>query len=141
MLLAENPNESIFNRLMIERVVISALVIGSVAFFLFQMLLSQGYTIDEARNGTLLLMVLFENIHVFNCRSETTSAFRLSPMRNPILLFGTLAAQLTHIGAMHTPWIKDVLNIQPVSPHYWLQLLLLALERTMIHAIEDGPHA
>ena len=122
-----SPSDPIFNRLMVERVVISALVIGSVAFFLFQWLLTRGYSADEARNGTLLLMVLFENIHVFNCRSETNSIFRQNPLSNPILLFGTAAAQLIHIGAMYTPWISDVLHIQPVSAQHWLELLGLAL--------------
>ena len=122
-----SPRESIFNRLMIQRVVVSALVIGVVAFVLFQFLLQQGYSLDEARNGTLLLMVLFENIHVFNSRSETHSVFRHNPLRNPVLLIGTAAAQLIHIGAMYTPWISDVLRIQPVSLHSWLELLGLAL--------------
>ncbi len=121
------PRESIFNRLMIERVVLSALVIGSVAFLLFQLLLERGFSLDEARNGTLMLMVLFENIHVFNSRSESLSTFRHNPMRNPLLLFGTAAAQLIHIGAMYTPWISDVLHIQPISPQHWLELLGLAL--------------
>ena len=128
------PQESIFNRVMIERVVLSALVMGTTSFFLFQWLLNSGYTVDEARNGTLLLMVLFENVHVFNCRSETRSAFRHSPLRNPILLVGTIAAQLVHIGAMYTPWIRDVLHVQPVSPAHWLQLLGLAL--TILLAME-----
>ncbi|MDH5387447.1 MAG: HAD-IC family P-type ATPase [Gammaproteobacteria bacterium] len=122
-----SPKDPIFNRIMIERVVISAVLIGVVAFFLFQYLLGQGYNVDEARNGTLLLMVLFENIHVFNCRSETSSVFQHNPMGNRILLFGTVAAQLIHIGAMYTPWIRDVLHIQPVSMEQWLQLLGLAL--------------
>ena len=122
-----SPQEPIFNRLMVERVIISALVIGSTAFLLFQWLLNHGYSLDEARNGTLLLMVLFENIHVFNSRSETRSVFRHNPLRNPILLIGTLMAQLVHISAMYTPWINDVLHIQPVSPQLWLELLGLAL--------------
>ncbi|MGD8589567.1 MAG: HAD-IC family P-type ATPase, partial [Chromatiales bacterium] len=121
------PKESIFNRLMVERVVISALVIGAVAFLVFQWLLGSGYSEAEARNGTLLLMVLFENIHVFNSRSETLSAFRHNPLRNPLLLFGTIIAQLVHIGAMYTPWISDVLQIQPVSLEMWFELLLMAL--------------
>ncbi len=121
------PQEPIFNRLMVERVIISALVIGSTAFLLFQWLLNHGYSLDEARNGTLLLMVLFENIHVFNSRSETRSAFFHNPLRNPILLIGTLMAQLVHIGAMYTPWINDILHIQPVSPALWLELLGIAL--------------
>ena len=128
------PQESIINRLMIERVILSTLVMGTVAFFLFQWLLNSGYTVDEARNGTLLLMVLFENVHVFNSRSETRSAFRHSPLRNPLLLFGTATAQLVHIGAMYTPWISDVLHIQPVSPQHWLELLGMAL--TVLLAME-----
>ncbi len=122
-----DPQEPMFNRIMIERVIVSALVMGVVAFTIFKMLLDMGVGIDEARNSTLLLMVLFENVHVFNCRSETRSAFRHNLMRNPILLFGTLTAQLIHIGAMYTPWLKDVLGVQPVSPEHWLELLVLAL--------------
>ncbi|HHJ15764.1 MAG TPA: HAD family hydrolase [Gammaproteobacteria bacterium] len=126
------PGEAIFNRLMVERVILSALVIGSVTFLLFQLLLERGYTLDEARNGTLLLMVLFENIHVFNSRSETRSTFRHNPLRNPLLLFGTAAAQLLHIGAMYTPWISDVLRIRPVSPQHWLELLVTGLSVLVI---------
>ena len=125
------PSESIFNRIMIERVISSALVIGFVAFFLYKTLLDWGYTVEEARNSTLLLMVLFENVHVFNCRSETLSIVRHNPLRNRILLFGTLTAQLIHIGAMYTPWINDVLGIQPVSIEHWFELLGLALTVTV----------
>jgi Ca2+-transporting ATPase len=121
------PRESIFNRIMIERVILSALVIGSVAFTLYQWLLASGFQLEEARNGTLMLMVLFENIHVFNSRSESLSAFRHNPLRNPLLLFGTITAQLVHIGACYTPWISDVLQIQPINPHHWLLLLGLAM--------------
>lgn len=122
-----SPKEGIFNRIMIERVIISALVIGIVSFLLFQYLLTQGHSLDAARNGTLLLMVLFENMHVFNSRSETRSVFMHNPLRNHFLLFGTLAAQLVHIAAMYTPWISDVLHIQPVSLDYWLDMLLIAV--------------
>ena len=105
---------------------VGALVIGVVAFTVFQWLLTRGFSLDEARNGTLLLMVLFENIHVFNSRSETRSVFQHSPLGNPILLIGTAAAQLIHIAAMYTPWLSDVLHIQPVSLPHWLELLGLA---------------
>ena len=120
------PKEGIFNRIMIERVILSACVIGVVSFLVFQYLYSQGYGLDASRNGTLLLMVLFENMHVFNSRSETRSVFKHNPFNNYFLLFGTLAAQLIHIGAMYTPWISDVLRIQPVSLNYWLDMLMVA---------------
>lgn len=131
-----SPGESIFNRLMIERVVVSALTIGITAFVVFQWLLHSGYNIDDARNGTMLLMVLFENIHVFNSRSETRSVFVHNPLRNPMLLFGTIAAQLIHIGAMYTPWLSDVLHIKPVSLQQWSALLSIALIALVVMEIQ-----
>ena len=122
-----SPKEPIFNRLMIERIAVSALLIGSLAFLTFNFLLLNGFSTDEARNATLLLMVLFENVHVFNSRSETRSALTHNPLRNPFLLFGTVAAQLIHIGAMYTPLMQEVLHIQPISFENWLKLLGVAL--------------
>jgi len=121
------PQEAIFNRIMLERVIISALVIGTVAFGLFKHLLDQGFSVEQARNSTLLLMVLFENVHVFNSRSETLSVLRHNPLRNKLLLGGTLVAQLVHIGAMYTPWLGDVLGASPVTLEQWFSLFVLAL--------------
>jgi magnesium-transporting ATPase (P-type) len=120
------PNESIFNRIMVERVVISALVMGVVAFGYFQHTLAMGESVEQARNSTLLLMVLFENMQAFNSRSETKSIFVHNPLRNKILLVGTVVAQLVHIGAMYTPGLSDVLGVAPVSLDHWLELLVLA---------------
>jgi len=98
-----------------------------MAFLMFQWLFSQDYIIDQVRNATVLLMVLIGNIHVFNSRSETLSVFLHNPLRNKILLFGTVAAQLIHIGAMYTPWLSDVLKVQPVSIQQWANLLATAI--------------
>lgn len=121
------PNEGIFDRLMVERVILGALVMGTATFGTYTLLLEQGHTLEEARNGTLLLMVLFENVHVFNCRSETLSTFRHNPMGNKLLLFGTLLAQMVHLGAMYTPGLREILGLQPVSAAHWVELLTVAL--------------
>ncbi|MHC4994615.1 MAG: cation-translocating P-type ATPase, partial [Planctomycetota bacterium] len=85
-----SPTESIFNPLMIHRTLISATVMGVVAFGLFVWMIESGYPLETVRNHMLLLMVLFENVHIGNCRSETISALRLSPLRSPILIVGAL---------------------------------------------------
>ena len=121
------PQEPIFNRIMIERVLLSAAVMGVVGFLYYEHALATGHDVDEARNSLLLLMVLFENMQAFNSRSETLSVFAHDPLRNKILLLGTVAAQLVHIAAMYTPGLRDVLGLAPVSLDHWLELLLLAL--------------
>jgi magnesium-transporting ATPase (P-type) len=128
------PREAIFNRLMIERVALSAAVIGGTAFFAYDWMLRTGWSVEEARNGVLLLMVLFENVQAFNSRSESRSVFMHNPLRNRLLLFGTLAAQLVHIWAMYIPGLSTVLGIQPVSLELWFALLGTAI--TLLAAME-----
>lgn len=121
------PSERIFDRLMIERTVIAALVMGVVGFGAFVVMLAQGYDEAMARNGLLLLMVLFENVHVGNSRSETSSLFRLAPWRNPLLLAGTASAFLLHLGAMYFPPARSILGTAPVPLADWTLLVVLAL--------------
>ena len=64
-------------------------------------------------------MVLFENFHVGNCRSETRSAFALSPLRSPALFFGTLGAFLVHVAGMYVPFLQEMLNTKPVDLRTW----------------------
>ena len=121
------PNEPIFNRLMIERILLNAVVMGCLAFAVFKFQVDQGIDEVSARNITLLLMVLFENVHVFNSRSETFSIFKQYLFGNKLLLFGMLTAQAVHIAAMYTPGISNILQIQPVTLNQWTSLLGISL--------------
>ncbi len=121
------PRESIFNRLMIERTLVAALFMGVVGFGLFQWCLASGWSEDAARNALLMLMVLFENVHLFNCRSETRSAFAMSPLRSPVLMVGMLVAFSIHVAMTYLPVGNLLLSTQPVDVALWLQLLLLSL--------------
>ncbi|TQV77118.1 HAD-IC family P-type ATPase [Aliikangiella marina] len=120
------PNEPIFNRLMLERVIVNAIVMGGVAFALFYLCLSQGIQETSARNMTLLLMVLFENVHALNSRSESQSIFSIPFLSNKLLLLGILIAQSLHIGAMYLDGLSGILEVEPVTLQQWFYLLLTA---------------
>nr|BFD63998.1 HAD-IC family P-type ATPase [Bdellovibrio sp. HM001] len=126
------PEEPIFDRLMLERVVLSSVVMGRISFSFFYSQLREGVSLEVARNLTLLLMVLFENVMIGNCRSETKSAFSMSPLKNPYLLAGTLGAQLLHIGAMYIPFFQTTLGVAPVHLSDWIRLLGLALSVLLV---------
>ena len=125
-----SPRERVFNQLMIERTAVAAFAMGVVGFLTFRWFLPGNASEDEvksAHNALLLLMVLFENVHIGNCRSETKSALRLSPLRSPILLAGTIIALLVHVAAMHSTFGQSLLDAEPVSLQNWSILFLLAL--------------
>lgn len=128
------PAEPIFNQLMIERLLVSVGVVGCGGFLTFYLALKSGWSVEESRNLLLLVMVLFENFHVGNCRSETKSIFQFSPFRSPVLLSGTLAALLIHLAGMYLPFMQSVLATQAVNWKVWSIATLVAV--TIVPAME-----
>lgn len=121
------PTEGIFNPLMVQQTLVSGLTIGLIAFGAWFWLLRAGYDEFTARNLLLLLMVLFENVHVFNCRSEYTSAFRVPLRNNRILTIGVVVAFCIHLLSMHIPFMQELLRIAPVNLQEFGLMLALAL--------------
>lgn len=124
--------EPVFNRAMVERVLISGAYMGGVCFAVYWWLLESGVALESARNVVLLLMVLMQNVQVGNCRSETRSGFTLNPLRNPLLLAGTATATLLHVAASYTPGLREVLGVQPLSARDWLIWLSLAVSLFLV---------
>ncbi len=128
------PGEPIFNRLMSERLLVATLVVGGGGFLVYDVAIRFGWAVEDARNLLLLVMVLFENFHVGNCRSETLSAFALSPLRSPALFFGTLGAFLLHVVAMYVPFMQDMLTTKPVD--LWLWGVAIGVSVLIVPAVE-----
>ncbi|MBT8343574.1 MAG: HAD-IC family P-type ATPase, partial [Sulfurovum sp.] len=122
-----SPKEPIFNRLMLRRIVVGGLYIGIVSFVLFYFLLESGESVERARNIILLLMVLFENVHVFNARTELNYLHKIGYRNSMLLILLVIFTQLLHIACMHIPFMQNVLATQPVSFDMWLELAIIAI--------------
>ena len=110
-----SPQEAIFDRLMLRRVLLVSVPAGLLATVWLGAMLRAGHGLEEARSALLLGFVLLENGLVGAARSERQSIFRLSPMRNPILLFGTLGALGLHVAAMLVPPLAELLGLTRVG--------------------------
>lgn len=123
-----NPKEGIFNSIMSQQIIISGLIMGSIAFSLWFYL--NHYTeMSElhARNMVLLLMVLMQNLHIFNCRSERKSTFAIPISRNYLLVLFVILTQGLHVASMHIPFMQNTLRIEPITLQEWGFILLLAI--------------
>ncbi|MGE4397059.1 MAG: cation transporting ATPase C-terminal domain-containing protein, partial [Sulfurimonas sp.] len=89
---------------------------------------------EAARNITLLMMVLFENVHAFNSRSENRSIFNIDHAKNMLFWISVISAQGIHMIAMYTPFMQSILSVEPVSLEMWATLLLIAL--TLVAVME-----
>ena len=109
------PDQPLFDRRMIRQTVLAGGFIGVAGFAFFYAQLAAGVGEAEARTGLLLLMVLFENVHVFNARSERRSVLRVPFVANPFVIVSVAAALTLHVGAMYTPGLNTVLDIAPID--------------------------
>jgi magnesium-transporting ATPase (P-type) len=129
------PSQQIFDRRMIEQVALSGIIMGAASFGLFYVLYeSWGWDQFATSNMVLLLMVLFENVHVFNSRSEARSVFRVPFRANPFVVASAFFAQGLHIASMYTPGLREALDVEPVSIGSWASLLGVAL--SLLAAVE-----
>ncbi len=129
------PTEPIFESHIIQHVLIMGTTMGVLAFATYSYLMNTGAAIEDARNLTLMLMVLFGNIHALCSRSETRSLFAIRFFANPFLVLAVPVAQLVHVGAMYTPGISKVLDLSPISIEQWLVLAGIALVLLLVEEI------
>lgn len=120
------PSEPILDAHLLQHVLWVGAVMGVLAFLTFAYLVER-VPEGEARSLTLMLMVLFGNIHALSTCSESRSIFRIPLLSNPFLIAAVPFAQLVHIGASYTPGLSDVLELVPVTPVEWGVLALVAL--------------
>lgn len=117
------PEQSLFERRMIEQTILSGFYMGICAFVVFAWSLDQGMSEIEARSILILMMVLFENVHVFNCRSEYLSVLRVPLAANPMVAVAVVLTLALHVFVTYTPELGQFLRVQPVSFDSWLLIL------------------
>ena len=88
--------------------------------------------VESARNIILLLMVLFENVHVFNSRTEVNFLYNMKYKNSMVLITMVIFTQLLHIACMYIPFMQNVLSVQPVSLNTWLLLAVVALALVLV---------
>jgi calcium-translocating P-type ATPase len=121
------PLQPLFDRQMLAQVLVSGTYMGIVSFAAFAVALQLGASEGEARNIVLFLLVMFENVHVFNARSEGRSALAVPLQRNWYLLVAVFAAQAVQFAAPYIPGLNGVLGIEPLPLATWLALAAVAV--------------
>lgn len=122
-----NPKESIFDKDLLIEVLLSGLTIGIIVFSVWYFLLTKlNMEVSLARGYIMVLMVFMQNIHVFNCRSEKQSAFKMSIKDNPLIIFSIVVAIILQIIIMEVPILSHFLQTSTVPITDMLILLMIS---------------
>ena len=124
----KKKDEKIFNKLLINEIFISSVIMGIVEFIVYVYLLKVKKTdIETTRALLLTLMVFMENIHIFNCRSEKISLFKIPFRYNKFLIGSIIITSLIQVVIVSVPTLANFLKISVVQIKEVLVLLLLTI--------------
>lgn len=126
--------EGILSRLLWERVLLTAIVMGAGTLLLFRWELDSGQSLEYARSVALTGLVVFEVFHVGNSRSEYISAFRKSVFSNRFLLVATATALTVHVAALYLSPTQYILRVEPIDLESWVRIVLVG--STILVAVE-----
>ena len=121
-----NPKEPLFDKSLFDSIMLSGLTIGLVVFVLWYCLIKNGVVEEVARGYIMALMVFIQNIHVFNCRSEKRSAFKVPIKKNKLILFGVIISILLQVIVMEVPLLSSFLKTTSIPLNILIYLFLLA---------------
>ena len=122
-----SPNDSIFNRELFSEVLFSGLLIGIIVFGVWYILIEKmKMDISLARGYIMVLMVFIQNIHLFNCRSETRSAFNVPTTGNPLIVLTIVCSIGLQILVVQIPGLSNLLKTKPIPYQHVIILMLLS---------------
>ncbi len=124
-IMKEGPHkagEGLFNRLLIQEVAVAGVTIGLIVFLVWVFLIKTGMETTEARAYIMALMVVIQNVHAFNCRSETKSSFTIPLKSNKIFIWGVAGSVVLGIVMLEAPLFNGFLKTTSIP---FLQLIAI----------------
>ena len=110
------PSQPLIDRPMLVQIALGGGYMGVVGSGFYHWALGSGYDEVQARTGLLLLMEFFENVHVFNCRSETRSMLTQPLSANPLVVLNVIATLALHLFATWTSGCGAILHVVAPEP-------------------------
>ena len=106
-----DPKESLFDKTILEEIIVAGTIIGLIVFAVWYYLIKVAHmNVPTARGYIMALMVFIQNIHVFNCRSEHASAFKVPLKNNRLIVFGVIASVLLQVIVMEVDALSTLLQ-------------------------------
>ena len=120
-----NPEESLFDKVLLQEILISGITIGLIVFGVWYYLINIiNMETEIARGYVVVLMVIIQNIHAFNCRSEKNSLFTIPISSNYIFIIGVIGSILLGVAAIEIPLLSKVLKTTTI-PLLHIEILFL----------------
>lgn len=113
-------NESIFSEGLWAKIVLRGVLIGlcTIISFTLILILFDGNQ-RLGRTVALCTLVMSQLFHVFECRSERNSIFKIGFFTNLYLVFAVLSSMILLVIVVYLPWLQNIFQTQGLNPFQW----------------------
>ncbi len=130
------PGTPILNAALIWRIVLVSMLLLTGSFGLFQLELTRGHALAEARTVALNVFVVVEALYLFNCRSLTLSALRVGLFSNPAIWYGVLIMVLLQGLLTYVPLMNRLFATAPIGWQEWLEIFAVGVLAYLVVGID-----
>ena len=131
-----DPKQPLFDKLLLQEIIVSGLFIGLIVYAVWVFLLKYVHMDEAVARGYIMAMMVFmQNIHVFNCRSEKQSAFKIKLFSNWFVPFAVFSSIFLQILIMEVPVLSTLMKTESISIPHMLLLLLASLPIILVMEI------
>lgn len=128
-------NESFFSGGLLFKIIIRGILIGLSTLGCFTVALDMSHSVDVARTASLVTLICSQLIHVFECKSETKSIFRINPFSNIKLVLAVIVSLAVVVAAVYFPPAQLVFGTVALSKDIVLASLAFSAAVPVIAAV------
>lgn len=115
-----DPNENVFSDGLWRLIIVRGIFIGVFTLLSFITVNMLTNSLDCARTGALVTLVLSQLIHVFECKSEKKSIFQIPFLSNMWLVGSVLISLGVLLAVIYLPFLQNLFKTVPLMGQQWL---------------------
>ncbi len=120
-------DEGVFSGGLLFKIVFRGILIAACTLCTFWVIRISGGSLEAARTGAFMTLVLTQLIHVFECKSEEHSLFKIHIFNNKALILAVLSSLVLLLSAIYIPFLSDIFSTTPLNLNQLVYVLLITL--------------
>jgi Ca2+-transporting ATPase len=107
--------ESVFSNGLGYKIIVRGILLGLSVLGAFTTVLGFTGNVDFARTAAFLALVFTQLIHVFECKSENRSLFKINFFNNTKLIFAVLSSAVIVLSTVYIPALNPIFKTVPLD--------------------------
>lgn len=120
-------DEGVFSGGLLFKIISRGILIAACTLFTFRIIGKSGGSLEAARTGAFLTLVLTQLIHVFECKSEEKSLFGINLLNNKPLIAAALFSLAMILSVIYVPFLAGIFKTVPLGLNQMIYVVLITL--------------